>query len=200
MSKYVNAATRNSLANIFSAAVIFGTAIPAAQAAQPAAAVASPIIALPLNPVVPAEQRSCRDKTSSGLGYTVLRPATGAKPGQTDAVMIKYIGYLAATGSVFDQNVGTPLLVENVVPGFSEGLKMMPKGSIYRLCLPAALGYGATASGPIPANSDLVFQVELLDSKTMAEIQAMRSAQEAEAAKQAAAAEKPPAGQPSAKP
>ena len=152
-------------------------------AAAPAAAPAAPpasILELPLQPVVSAAMRSCQSKTASGLGYTVLRPATGVKPGARDAVLVNYIGYLAASGETFDQNMRVPMMVENVVPGFSEGLLLMPRGSIYRLCLPAALGYGAKAQGPIPANSDLVFQVELLDSKTMAEIEAMQKAQAAQ--------------------
>ena len=64
--------------------------------------------------------------------------------------------------------------VAGVIPGFSEGLKMMPLGATYRFCIPAALGYGAKPAGQIPANSDLVFQVELLDAKTEAEVEAMR--------------------------
>ena len=61
------------------------------------------IIALPLNPVVPAGQRVCAAKTASGLGYTMLRPAAGTKPGAADFVLVNYIGYLAASGTVFDQ-------------------------------------------------------------------------------------------------
>ena len=50
-----------------------------------------------------------------------------------------------------------------MIPGFGEGLQAMGKGGVMRLCVPAALGYGAKATGPIPANADLVFQVELVD-------------------------------------
>ena len=70
----------------------------------------------------------------------------------------------------------TPFPANGVIPGFSEGLQMMKRGGIARFCIPAALGYGAQASGPIPANSDLVFQVELIDFKTAAEVEAMRKA------------------------
>ncbi len=77
--------------------------------------------------------------------------------------------------------------VEGVIPGFSEGLQMMAKGSTWRFCVPAALGYGAQASGPIPANSDLVFQVELVDFKTAAELEALRAAQSAASAPPSAA-------------
>ncbi|WP_206240293.1 FKBP-type peptidyl-prolyl cis-trans isomerase [Novosphingobium terrae] len=157
-----------------------------AAAAKPAAAAApvkasSAIIALPLNPVLPEAQRLCEARTPEGLGYSVLRPTTGNKPAEADYVLVNYIGYLAATGAVFDQNMHTPFPVNGVVPGFSKGLQMMTKGSIARFCIPAAMGYGAEASGPIPANSDLVFQVELVDYKTAAEVDAMRKAQEAPA-------------------
>lgn len=73
------------------------------------------------------------------------------------------IAYLAATGEVFDQGMAAEFPVGGVIPGFSEGLQTMGKGAVARLCIPAALGYGAKATGPIPANADLVFQVELVD-------------------------------------
>lgn len=123
------------------------------------------IIALPLNPVVPAAQRLCAARTPSGLGYTMLRPAVGPKPAESDLVLVDYIGYLAATGVVFDQGVRSALAVNGVIPGFSQGLRMMARTGIARFCIPAAMGYGAQAAGPIPANADLVFQVELVDYK-----------------------------------
>ena len=131
------------------------------------------IIALPLNPVVPAGQRLCATTTASGLGSTTLRPGSGAKPAASDVVLVNYIGYLAATGVVFDQGMRSPLPVNAVIPGFSQGLQTMARGGVTRICIPAALGYGAQASGPIPANADLVFQVELLDFKTAAEVESM---------------------------
>ncbi|KQU55585.1 hypothetical protein ASG67_05385 [Sphingomonas sp. Leaf339] len=148
---------------------------------KPRAAASTPvkanntIIALPLNPVVPPGQRLCSATTASGLGYTMLRSGTGAKPGQSDVVLLNYVGYLAATGAVFDQGMRSPLPVNGVIPGFSQGLQMMAKSGVARLCIPAALGYGARESGPIPANSDLVFQVEVVDFKTAAEVASMNS-------------------------
>jgi len=178
--------------------------VTSAQAATPASksagikASASQIIDLPLNPVVGAGQRSCGSKTASGLGYSVLKAAAAgqpaARPGQTDVVLINYIGYLSATGAVFDQAMATPMPVGEVISGFSEGLRLMPKGSIYRICIPAALGYGAEAQGPIPANSDLAFQIELLDFKSAAEIEAMRKAHGPDGAAAGSAGETPPAG------
>ncbi len=136
------------------------------------------IIPLPLQPVVAAAMRDCSMRTASGLGYSVLRDGSGPRPGKTDFVLIGYIGYLASSGQVFDQNPGAPLGLDAVIPGFAEGLQLMPRGSVYRLCVPAALGYGAAGAGrDIPSNADLVFQIELLDSKTSAEIEAMHKAQ-----------------------
>jgi FKBP-type peptidyl-prolyl cis-trans isomerase FkpA len=129
-----------------------------------------------LTPIVPAAQRVCAMRTPTGLGYTILRAATGPKPPADATVLVNYIGYLNATGAVFDQAMQTPMPVGAVIPGFSQGLRMLSRGGVIRLCIPATLGYGAQASGPIPANSDLVFQVELLDFKTAAEIAEMRKA------------------------
>ena len=128
------------------------------------------IIPLPLNPIVPAAQRLCRSRTPSGLGFTMLRPGSGAKPAESDVVLVNYIGYFATTGAVFDQGVRSIFPVKDVIAGFSEGLQMMAPDGIARFCVSAALGYGAQATGPIPANTDLVFQVELLDHRAAAEV------------------------------
>ena len=121
------------------------------------------LIPLPLKQIIPAGQRVCNAKTTSGLGTLQLRAGAAARPAASDGVRVNYIGYLAATGEVFDQGMGVEFPVQGVIPGFSEGLQAMGKGGVSRLCIPAALGYGAKGGGPIPANADLVFQVELAD-------------------------------------
>ena len=121
------------------------------------------LIPLPLKQIIPAGQRLCTAKTASGLGTLQLRAGSAAHPAASDGVKVDYIGYLAATGEVFDQGMGVAFPVEGVIPRFFEGLQTMGKGGVSRLCIPAALGYGERASGPIPANADLVFQVELVD-------------------------------------
>lgn len=121
------------------------------------------LIPLPLKQIIPAGQRQCSAKPSPTLGILQLRPGTAAHPAASDGVKVNYIGYLAATGEVFDQGMGVEFPVGGVIPGFSQGLMAMGKGGVSRLCIPAALGYGAKATGPIPANADLVFQVELVD-------------------------------------
>jgi len=112
-------------------------------------------------------------QTASGLQYEVLTPGDGAKPTDTDIALVNYVGSLT-DGTVFDKSQQpTPLPVAEMVPGFTEALKLMPRGAKYRFWIPPALGYGDQASGPIPAHSVLVFDVELLDFKSMAEFQAM---------------------------
>jgi FKBP-type peptidyl-prolyl cis-trans isomerase FkpA len=93
--------------------------------------------------VLPAGQRLCEAKTEAGLGYTMLRPAAGPMPAEADYVLVNYIGYLAATGAVFDQGKAAKFPVNGVIPGFSKGLQMLGKGGIARFCIPAAMGYGA---------------------------------------------------------
>lgn len=149
------------------------------------------IIPLPLQPIVPESQRLCTARTPTGLGYTILRAGSGSRPAASDTALVNYIGYLAATGAVFDQGMQTAMALDQVIPGFSEGLRLTGKSGIVRICIPAALGYGAQATGPIPANADLVFQAELLDFKTPSEMDALRKEQATEADPQKGAASQP---------
>ena len=126
--------------------------------------------------------RSGNDKvveTASGLQYQVLKPGTGAaKPTDDDIVLVNYEGKLT-NGTTFDASQQpTPMPVKGVVPGFSEGLKLMPKGAKYRFWIPPALGYADKAAGPLPPNSVLVFALELLDWKSEAEIRQMQMMQQ----------------------
>jgi FKBP-type peptidyl-prolyl cis-trans isomerase FkpA len=125
---------------------------------------------------VAAADRVCSARTPSGLGYKIITPGTGPKPVQSSIALVAYNGYLAKDGVSFDASNGAPLPVGAVVPGFSEGLKLMSKGARYKLCIPAALGYGAKGAGPIPPNADLVFDLTMMDFKSEAEVKAMQAA------------------------
>lgn len=103
--------------------------------------------------------------TASGLQYEVLTQGTGKKPKTTDIVSVHYQGTLI-DGSVFDSSLqrGEPasFRLDQVVPGWTEALQLMPVGSKYRLTLPPELAYGEQGAGPIPPNAVLTFDVELL--------------------------------------
>ena len=111
--------------------------------------------------------------TESGLQYRVIEQGEGATPTDADVVLVSYKGELR-DGTVFDQNERTPFPVNQVVPGFSEALKLMPKGSKYRVWIPPQLGYGEQQQGPIPANSVLIFDVEMIDFIPTAVLQQMQ--------------------------
>lgn len=163
-----------------------GAAAPATNPVAPSTVA----IPMPLKPVVSSSQRLCSAKTATGLGTLALKAAEGTKPAKADYVLVNYIGYLSENGEVFDQGMQAAFPVSGVIPGFSEGLQLMSKGAVMRLCVPSALGYGTTGAGTIGANADLVFQVELLDFKTAAEVKAI---QDAQAASQAASQSAQPA-------
>ena len=103
--------------------------------------------------------------TESGLQYEVLEQGTGPLPGPEDRVTVHYRGTLpdgTQFDSSYDRGEPTTFGVQGVIAGFSEGLQMMPVGSKYKLFIPPDIGYGARGSGPIPANSALIFELELL--------------------------------------
>lgn len=103
--------------------------------------------------------------TASGLQYEVLTQGSGAMPKASDMVKVHYHGTLT-DGSIFDSSVqrGEPAVfqLDQVIPGWTEGLQLMKTGSKFRLTLPPELAYGEQGVGPIGANAVLVFEVELL--------------------------------------
>ena len=104
--------------------------------------------------------------TDSGLQYEVLKEGTGPKPKATDKVKVDYTGKLL-DGTVFDSSVerGKPATfgVNQVIPGWTEALQMMPVGSKWRIFIPSDLAYGPRGAGKdIGPNSTLIFDVELL--------------------------------------
>ncbi len=105
------------------------------------------------------------------------RAGSGPSPTDTDVAIVKYEGRLA-DGTVFDANDHAPLPVGQMVPGFAEGLKRMQVGGKYSLHIPSSLAYGEQGGGPIPPNADINFTVELLDFRSMEEVQRMMQQQQ----------------------
>ena len=106
--------------------------------------------------------------TASGLKYQVLKQGTGTvSPKATDTVNVHYHGTLL-DGTVFDSSVerGEPISfpLNRVIPGWTEGVQLMKVGDKFKFEIPPSLAYGANSPSPkIPANSTLVFEVELLN-------------------------------------
>jgi len=106
---------------------------------------------------------------ASGLQYEILTATEGAQPAGTDMVTTHYHGTLI-DGTVFDSSYerGEPASfpLNGVIPGWTQALQLMAVGAKWRLFIPPELAYGAADRGPIPANSTLIFDVELLEIQT----------------------------------
>lgn len=123
----------------------------------------------------------------SGIKIVSLKQGNGATPNHTQEVLVNYAGYLA-TGTLFDSNikeveeafgkynparergngyVSFPMAYNKsarLIPGFREALLTMKVGDKVRVFIPSALGYGETGAGDIiPPNSDLIFDIEIVD-------------------------------------
>ena len=101
-----------------------------------------------------------------GLQYEVLQMGTGPKPTANETVQVNYTGTFI-NGQKFDASAdhGGPASIPlgNVIPGFREGVMLMPVGSKFKLFIPGNLAYGATPPpGTLPPNATLVFDIELL--------------------------------------
>jgi len=104
--------------------------------------------------------------TESGLQYEVLTRGEGPTPAESSTVTVQYEGSLM-DGSVFESSFETgdsvTFALDRVIPGWTEGVQLMPVGSTYRFFIPPDLAYGTGAQGPIPGNSVLIFRIKLLD-------------------------------------
>ncbi len=101
--------------------------------------------------------------TASGLYYSITTEGTGASPKKGDVCKCMYVGKFL-DGKVFDQSkqpIDMP--IGQMIPGFNEALTLMKKGGKATFVIPPAIGYGEQAQGPIPGNSALVFEVEVID-------------------------------------
>ena len=106
--------------------------------------------------------------TASGLQYEVITTGKGAKPKAEDTVSVHYVGTLT-DGTKFDssrdRNEPTEFPLNGVIKGWTEGLQLMNVGSKFKFTIPSDLAYGEQGRPSIPANSTLVFEVELLEIK-----------------------------------
>ncbi len=115
-------------------------------------------------PAVPAEKGT--PPTKLVTKDLIVGTGTQAKSGST--VTVNYVGALYKNGKIFDaswnrkQTFTTPLSTGSVIPGWVQGIQGMKVGGRRVLVIPPSLGYGSTAQSGIPANSTLVFVVDLL--------------------------------------
>jgi len=111
--------------------------------------------------------------TPSGLQYEVIRPGSGPNPSYEDSVLAHYEGTFIS-GKFFDSSYtkGTPekFKLDEIIPGWTEGLQLMSVGSKYKFYIPSDIGYGEegarnymTGEYIIPPYSTLIFEVELLE-------------------------------------
>ena len=100
--------------------------------------------------------------TGSGLYYVIDNLGTGPRPNASSDVTVKYKGYLT-NGSIFDQNdQGFTTNLQNVIPGWTEGIQLFKEGGNGKLLIPSKLGYGSANLPGIPPNSVLIFDIELI--------------------------------------
>jgi cyclophilin family peptidyl-prolyl cis-trans isomerase len=111
------------------------------------------------------------EETESGLRYTITKEnPNGTAPEAGDMVKVHYTGYLL-DGTKFDSSYDRNKPLEfavgtgRVIPGWDEGIMLLKTGEKAELVIPSELAYGARANGPIPANSILKFEVELVEVK-----------------------------------
>ena len=136
-----------------------------------------------------AAQKEKAELTETGLMWLMLKEGDGPKPKEGDFVMVHYAGWLADGtlidtsdkaiaeqdenfGRIFQMHRGQfgPTQMLNspdapLIPGFREGLALMKEGDKVRFFIPGYLGFGDRPRGPIPANADLIFDIEILPSE-----------------------------------
>ncbi|MGJ8657824.1 MAG: FKBP-type peptidyl-prolyl cis-trans isomerase [Akkermansiaceae bacterium] len=156
------------LAEIYVPGQVLGAQDPLVKAELELVAISEPIPA-PAVPqdvaAVPADAK----KTDSGLAYKVIKKGEGGdKPAATNTVTVHYTGW-ETSGEMFDSSVTrgetTSFALNQVIPGWTEGLQLMSKGDTYRFWIPEGLAYGPKQEGSGRPGGLLVFDVELVGFK-----------------------------------
>jgi FKBP-type peptidyl-prolyl cis-trans isomerase FkpA len=106
--------------------------------------------------------------TESGLQYKAMITGKGRKPGPKSRVTVHYRGLLL-NGTEFDSSFSNDepisFSLRQVIKGWTEGIQLMPVGSVFLFLIPPELAYGEKGQGPIPPNATLLFEVELFGVK-----------------------------------
>jgi len=103
-------------------------------------------------------------QTGSGLHYIIDNPGSGTQPTATSNVKVRYRGYFT-NGETFDESApsGITFNLQNVIPGWTEGIPLFKTGGSGVLLIPSKLGYGPKGNSSIPGNTVIIFDVELLE-------------------------------------
>ena len=107
-------------------------------------------------------------ETSSGLQYKILIAGNGRKPKRKTTVKVHYRGLLTdgrQFDSSFDSDEPVEFRLTKVIKGWTEGIQLMPAGSVFVFLIPPELAYGEKGAGIIPPNATLIFEVELFGTK-----------------------------------
>ena len=100
-------------------------------------------------------------KTASGLYYVITDPGNGITPNASSSVTVNYKGYFT-NGTLFEQNKNVTFNLQQVIPGWTEGLTYFSEGAQGWLLIPSHLGYGNSGTGNIPGGSVIIFSIHLL--------------------------------------
>lgn len=100
------------------------------------------------------------DSTESGLYYIIRKKGSGPKPTENSTVTVEYTGKLM-NGEIFDEGLET-FAIKDLIQGWQEGLKLFQQGGNGILLIPSDLAYGDKKTGPIPPNSVLIFEMDLI--------------------------------------
>lgn len=95
-----------------------------------------------------------------GFFYTISKPGSAGRPTVCQTVNVAYVGKLT-NGQTFDSNTNATFPLSNLITGWQEGIPLIGAGGSIVLYLPPSLAYGNRSAGSIPANSNLIFTIDL---------------------------------------
>jgi len=102
------------------------------------------------------------ERDDHGFCYTIDAPGTASKPTSCSDVTVNYKGTLT-NGKIFDQAQGAQFNLAGLIPGWQEGIPLIGKGGKITLYIPPSLGYGSSGLAGVPANSILIYSIELIN-------------------------------------